>query len=50
MLRRYNAWVPPNSAKLLVRKLEVIGIVIIAMVILLITLIRYGRQIPWGAR
>jgi hypothetical protein len=49
-LGRYNTFVPPPSAKLRVRKLEAIGIVLIALLILLVTLIRYGRHIPWSAR
>jgi len=29
---------------------ETIGVVLLALIILIITIVRYGRNIPWGAR
>jgi hypothetical protein len=33
-----------------IRRLEATGILIIAVLLLLLTVVRYGRHIAWGAR
>jgi hypothetical protein len=60
--RRYNVSVPatpprpgPTSppehrSMLPIHRLEATGILVIAILLLILTLIRYWRHIPWGSR
>ena len=61
--RRYNVIVPATQpkrqppdrdpgphAKLSIHRLEATGILVIAILLLILTLVRYWRHIPWGAR
>ena len=60
--RRYNVTVPPTPPKpqptdppehrsmLPIHRLEATGIIVIAILLLILTLIRYWRHIPWGSR
>ena len=59
--RRYNVTVPATPPKpepadspqrrstLSIHRLEATGILVIAILLLILTLIRYWRHIPWGA-
>jgi hypothetical protein len=62
-LRRYNVIVPANQPKrqpsdrapephpkLSIHRLEATGILVIAILLLILTLVRYWRHIPWGVR
>jgi hypothetical protein len=40
----------PESPKSRVRRQETLGILLITVFILLATLVRYGRHIPWSSR
>ena len=61
--RRYNVTVcatqpqpqmpdpdPGPRSKFSIRRLEATGILVIAILLLILTLVRYWRHIPWGAR
>jgi len=60
--RRYNVTVPATPPKpeptdspqrrstLPIHRLEATGIVVIAILLLILTLVRYWRYISWGAR
>ena len=61
-LRRYNVIVPATQSKrptpdpapeppskLSIHRLEATGILVIAILLLILTLIRYWRHIPWAA-
>ena len=41
---------PGPNAKLSIHRLEATGILVIAILLLILTLVRYWRYIPWGAR
>jgi len=41
---------PEPHAKLSIHHLEATGILVIAILLLILTLIRYWRYIPWSAR
>jgi hypothetical protein len=41
---------PESHTKLSIHRLEATGILVIAILLLILTLIRYWRHIPWGAR
>jgi hypothetical protein len=60
--RRYNVTVPATPPKpeptdspeprstLAIHRLEATGILVIAIVLLILTLVRYWRHIPWASR
>jgi hypothetical protein len=54
-LRRYNVFVPPSSphprkGNSRILSTEATGVLLIAALILVIIVVRYWRNIPWGAR
>lgn len=46
----YNVRVPEPPHSRSIRRTETIGILVIALVILVVILVRWGSVIPWGAR
>jgi hypothetical protein len=53
--RGYNVFVPPSAStprkgKSRILSAEATGVLLIALLILIITVVRYWRSIPWGAR
>jgi hypothetical protein len=52
--RRYNVSVPPSAPRprkenSRILSAEATGVLIVALLILVITVVRYWRNIPWGA-
>lgn len=48
--RQLEARAPERDAKTRIYSLEATGVLIIAVLILIVTLVRYWHHIPWGAR